>query len=304
MKRLFLLLLFGALLFSARAQTAIRAGREGDNIVLRVADKEFAGSQTILLTLSNLKNCNRSAGTSVHCVQQEGQPLLTLRPIDPKQRIGYNYTYRVYDYRIDPQVDTAFVYRMPCAAGRSVRVGLRSWITDRYSKSEEELAKIGTGFLLAQGDTIYAMRRGIVTRIERPENERIRRGQTFSSESFRIWVEHPDGSIARYSPVDGANIFVSEGDRVLPSTPLALVGTYDGELFHTAVVTGWVTFIPGKDENGSQKASFRAFLPRFATTEGDLWPQDTCRYTPAVSDELIRREMSKREIKRLTDNKR
>ena len=84
---------------------------------------------------------------------------------------------------------------------------------------------------MEKGDTVYATRRGTVVEVGIPEREPDAPAAGLTSESPDLLVEQPDGTLAWYISPDGDNVLVEVGDEVLPGTPLALAGSYDGERY-------------------------------------------------------------------------
>jgi hypothetical protein len=106
-----------------------------------------------------------------------------------------------------------------------------------------------------------------------------------------------------YNCLDRDNLFVSEGDEILPSTPLGLVGTYDGELYGVSVQNFWYITKSGTKNSEGREYATEYFFPRFATTEGIVVPEHDKIYTPVVTDEMMTCEMTRKERKEYLKNK-
>lgn len=281
---------------SASAQPRIRTERLGNkNVEFYLEGNSYPGTLTVLLTLKELKNCNMSEGTTRYEVHGNGVRLVTLRPSDTQSGIGFRYSFRTIKGRVNPPVDTLLVCRMPCSTLRPVRVTGGVNVLDRLRKPEGRGQRLGTHFRLERGDTVYAARRGVVTEVRLAEKRAEDAPRvSFTSRSTSVQVEQRDGSFAWYICLDSENIFVSEGDEVLPGTPLALAGTYDGERYDVSVQFFYYRTEP------DQATESVHFFPPFATAEqGDVVPEHGKSYTPAMNDELLMREMTKKELKRL-----
>lgn len=303
MKRILFLLFLGTVGGPLFAQTVpglrIVAEQVGKNVVFRVAEKSYPGSETVFLTLDRVENCSTTPGTRTFTVRSDGQTLLTLQPVNEAYGVVYGYSYRFVEGLVDPPVDTTFVYRMPCSTLAPVRVGAM-WNVYDIDKRLENRKLLGYYFYLSEGDTVYAARRGIVTQVERrrrpgPDDA----GVSFTTETSKIVVEHPDGSFARYTSLDGDRLFVGEGDEVFPSTPLALAGSYDGSGYQVCLQLFWLTPNPDAAQRQRMRYVWRHFFPPFATTEGVVVPVSGRSYTPLATRELLTREMSRKELKRL-----
>lgn len=281
---------------SASAQPRIRTERLGNkNVEFYLEGNNYPGTLTVLITLKELENCNMSEGTTRYEVHGNGVRLVTLRPSDPQSGIGFRYSYRTIKGRVNPPVDTLLVCRMPCSTRKPVRVTGGVNVLDRLRKPREEQRRLGTHFRMERGDTVYAARRGVVTEVRLAEKRAEDAPRvSFTSRSTSVQVEQRDGSFAWYVCLDGENLFVSEGDEVLPGTPLALAGTYDGERYNVSVQ---FFYYRTKSDQATESVHF---FPPFATAEqGDVVPEHGKSYTPAMNDELLMRELTKKELKKL-----
>ncbi|WP_418991020.1 hypothetical protein [Alistipes sp.] len=284
----------------ASAQPRMRVERlENKHVEFYLDNKQYPGTLTAFVTLRELTNCGASEGTSRYEVRSTGQRLFTLRPSDAARSIGYGYSMRTIEGRLDPPVDTTLVCRMPCSTRKPIRVTGGVYVLDKYRKPRSEQRRLGTHFSLQRGDTVYAARRGVVTDVKVAE----KRAQdaprvSFTSRSTSVRIEQRDGSFAWYVCLDGENLFVSEGDEVLPGTPLALAGTYDGERYDVSVQFYYLRGVPG--EGDIPEVEKVHFFPPFLTVEESAVRLDHGRsYTPAMNEDLLTREMTKKEIKRL-----
>lgn len=167
-------------------------------------------------------------------------------------------------------------------------------IYDRFRKEKE--GALGLHFEMEKGDTVYAMRRGTVVRIEVAERDSDAPKVSFTSKSTSLRIEQPDGSLAWYVCLDPGNLLVGEGDEVLPGTPLALAGSYDGENYKVSVQTYWYATNPDPVEYKKKPVVQRRFFPRFATAEGVVCIEKGI-YQPVETEELVTREMTKKELK-------
>ena len=305
MKRILFAALFAGLCGGVLAQPRIRTERlDNKNVEFFLDGKTTPGTLTVYLTLKDLTNCNASAGTTKYEARFSGMRLLTLRPSDASRGIGYGYSVRFFNGPVDKRVDTAFVYRMPTTVAKPVRVSRGVSVYDRFRKNDEEKeGALGLHFEMEKGDTVYAMRRGTVADINISE-KRDPNAPTvsFSSKSSNLFVEQPDGSIAWYVCLDRDNILVAEGDEVLPGTPLALVGTYDGERYKFSVQTFW--WETNSDPETQEKKPFvrKRFFPHFVTAEGAVCIEKVT-YQSVETEALVTRELSTKELKKRSGGK-
>ena len=295
---------------AAQSLAVVRAEESADksNVVFSLSNKNYAGTISVFLTFDRIRNSNSATpgATSKYEARSDRARLMTLTAADKELGgIGYSYSYRLYPGRIDSPVDTAFVYRMPCTTRRPVEVHKTVSVMEKYSRGQDDRKQIGTYFVLEKGDTVYAMRRGVVARIDRPKSSDVSRDVRFTTESLDLLIEHPDGSEGRYICFDPGHLFVEEGSLVLPGTPLGLAGAYDQEEYHISVQLIYHVSDPAdpKHSRRSPVAATRHFLPLFATAEGSLRLEHGKQYTAVMNDDLLTADMSKREIKKLKGNK-
>ena len=295
-----LLLLIATLLAGnfAAARPKMRVERpDGKSVVFILDNNQRPGTTTVFLKIKETMNCNVSNETRRYFVTAPTARLLTLKPTDPTRGIGYNYSWYHVPGRVDPKFDSTFVYRMPCRTDRPVRINDTIYIQNRRTKALEKRHS-GTTFYLEEGDTVYAMRRGIVTEIELPKpSEQPPAKGRFFSKRVQITVEHPDGTIAEYINFDPDHLLVKAGQRVLPGTPLGLVGSYDGKDRPVSVRLLWYATNPSKKPNAKPFVT-HLYAPYLATTEGILIPRPWKLYTAVETPELVEREMTKKEIKK------
>jgi hypothetical protein len=168
-------------------------------------------------------------------------------------------------------------------------------VYDRFRK--EKKGALGLHFEMEKGDTVYAMRRGTVVEVGIPEREPDAPAVSFTSESPDLLVEQPDGTLAWYICLDGDNVLVEVGDEVLPGTPLALAGSYDGERYKVSVQTFWWESNPDPKERERKPFIRKHFFPQFVTEEGVVCVEKGV-YRPVETEELVIREMNRKELKK------
>ena len=136
--------------------------------------------------------------------------LFKLTISDPTQSPNYGFSIR---YRMgDPndKADENFNYLFPIGKGRTLK---------RHAVVVSNTSFIYRGTFNSQkGDTVFAVRKGIVTAMP-TMNEKADRIMKNSLE-----VRQADGTIAVYSNVDANNPFVQYGEKIFPGQPIGIVG--------------------------------------------------------------------------------
>ena len=282
---------------SARPRLRTEKGPDGKSLNFYVEDKDYPGMMTVLMNFSDVKNCDLTDGIRYFVVRNSGERLLTLRPLDNQKNIRYKLLCRFMEGAVDRMFDSTFVYRMPCQTGRPVRISGTVNILDKY-REKKPREPLGYFFQLEKGDTVYAMRRGLVVDIKQSEVPAEERPQyNYTSRSAKITVEHADGTRAWYVNFDPDHVFVNTGDDILPGMPLGLAGTYDGERYGISVQLYRYESDPRAATDTTPV--LRRLTMRFATEEGIVIPHGPGKYTPVMTDEMLTREMTKKERKKL-----
>lgn len=165
--------------------------------------------------------------------------------------------------------DIKFPYALPVKNGK-----ITAWKTD-LRESVKTL-----NFYMHRGDTVYATRSGIACKTANPK---------------QLLIYHADHTFAAYLVMD--ENFIVPGEQVLTGQPVGIAGktcvsiTYfflDENKFDALQATGY---------------AYSHFMPTFRTTEGDVIMEEKKKYEAVTEDELIMRDMTKREQKKYLKKK-
>ncbi len=267
------------------------------------AIKHTLGSYTLLLQFSELENTRQSPVYKT-VMRGASQKLLTVAPVQAERPVGCRYAYSyIRGYR-SPKLDSAFIYRLPYSTmkGEAVRAISLFNLNQRYFDGQPVRGWSAWEFRLAPGDTVFAMRKGLVVEMhdgEEPADEGI--AATYRSRANYVLVEQPDGTLCRYEVLEKGSIAVRPGDVVYPGTPIARAGTYyEGGEYQVRIAVYFPDenprFRQGDSKNGSA-FEWVYYNPRVATAQGEIRLQHGRTYRAVSSPELVQREMTKREIK-------
>lgn len=268
------------------------------------ATKHTVGSYTILLQFTELQN-TRQPATFRTVMRGNAQKLLTVQPIQPEQPVRCAYRYHYIRGYHAPKLDSTFVYRLPYSTSRRpVQACTLYNLDERYFDGKPARGWNPWQFLLDEGDTVFAMRKGIVVEVHDGEAP-IQAGlqATFRSKANFILVEHPDGTLCRYSVLDNGSITVEEGDLVFPGTPIGRAGTYyEGGERQVRIAVYFPDEIPDARKGnvtGEAPSLFEwvYYNPWFATSEGTVQLTSRSFFGAVSSPELVRKEMTKKELK-------
>jgi len=226
-------------------------------------------------------------------------PILTLKPQDTKKSTSFRYRYQYVRGTVNPRkVNRDFIYRLPVSLATSIEAReLLNAYTLYFSGKSHSVDFKAYQFIMERGDTVFAARKGVVISVVDKYDPITDRGEiSMNSENNRVMVEHADGTIATYGVLAKGNIAVQPGDKVYPGTPIALAGTFDGEVYQTRFMLYYLT------DNLSRINSLTDYAvtnhgidPLFSTSEGATTLTHGTTYTPTASPELVAAEMTKRE---------
>lgn len=312
-----LILFFALLPVLAAARPKVRIDYSPTlGVSYTLENKTFPGTATVLVKIRGLRNSHapqenlyvstQSGDIYRFAVRSNMTRFLRLSPIDKSSPVvcGPGFS-QIYQGPVSSEVDTAFVYRMPCTTARPVKVRCR---TGRDETSPG--ANTRCYFRCEAGDTVYAVRRGVVTKLARPQERDVDLSALEStSDRTRLTVEHPDGSLVLYRGLaEWAEPFVSEGDEVLPGQPLGLVGglVREGDRRYYGLQAVFYRLVFKTDDSDLDRVpgvTTVGFVPCFATTEGTVRMPEKGEFRAVMDDGLLTRELTRREIKRLKGNK-
>lgn len=259
------------------------------------------GTHTVFVAFRDMRN-TREPRMIIHEISTNGF-FYIIKPINKEENISYSaMLYTSLHGRFNPPVDSSFVYNLPFPAERKFTAHNMHDLWEKHFKEEDRDPMHAYQFIMEAGDTIAAMRKGIVTEIhdgKLPVDDYTE--ISFSSNYNFLKIEHADGSIASYKVLQNGSFMVKEGDTVYPGTPLALAGTYDNQIYQSRIS---VYCYQQKSENkylnieNIRNNVRRSYMePIFATSEGNLKLENEKTYTAVLDSNIITREMSKRELK-------
>lgn len=165
--------------------------------------------------------------------------------------------------------DITFPYALPVKNGEKT-----AWKIDLRERMKT------LNFYMQEGDTVYATRGGVAC-------------TTYSDRLLLVY--HADHSFAAYLVMD--QCFISAGDHVRTGQPVGIAGP-------TGVSISYFFLDENKFEYAmSSGYAYSHFVPYFRTTEGDIQLEEKKLYEAVVDDDLVTKEMTKREKKKYMKQK-
>lgn len=235
------------------------------------------GVFSVLLIFTEGTNCDLPISTV--CTITGKGVLYTVFPKSPNRGVGFGFNYRYAIGDATKAPEQTFTYRLP------VSVPVQALFIDKIDNTPKHIWR----FPLTKGDTIFAVRKGQVVEIVNQWSQ-----SDAAKKQNSVVVQHQDGTMAYYNVLEKGSIMVAQGDIVYPDTPLALAGTMDGSNFELSFYLSYLKLADSGD-----KFEYIDIDPMFLTNEGVLQLSDKGQYQPKTTKELIEKEMSRREIKKM-----
>lgn len=265
-------------------------------------EKELYGNFYLELIFSQIVNATPISFKET--ISSKNGSLFILKPLTTMSQIGYRYNYSYVRGMLNPKVDNTYEYILPFSKGKTAMVADVANINSDYFGSALPGRWKAFQFFMNPGDTVFAARKGVVVEITDGFEPDPTKSFAYNSNSNSVLVEHEDGTLAYYGILKSKSIMVKVGQTIFPHSPIAIAGTLDTD-DHTQI-RFYVYFLTNgnvKDENkmaSSIKSIYYSFVdPVFYTQEGSIHLTSMHKYTADYTSDLLIRELSKKEIKKL-----
>lgn len=266
--------------------------------------KKDPGNYTVVLKFKELTNTNSPYDHVLNVNDYSGKAL-RLRPSDAEQNIRYSYSYSYIRGKLKPKYNPDFIYTLPYQSGEKVNVSEAYFVKDRYFGSTTPDDWKVYHFYTENEATVTAARKGIVVEIKDEHDDKRLETVEYSSSVDQLMIEHADGTLARYGGFKKGSFKVEVGEVVFPGTPLGINVKMRSNNKHSISFT--IMYLQSSDIESTRGQSFKDYkslygfvTPRFYTAEDPnsiLVARQV--YTATDSPELIKREMTKKEQKKL-----
>lgn len=303
MTKNFVIICFILISLSAFSQRIILNGeRNTDNSYQITYTKEMPGTYCIYLNFNSYENTIKPEHKFV--VNDYSGILTVLRPIYKDKYIGLSYTYSYRRGIPNPDFDSTFVYLLPFRNGKKLEVRFMNYLGSKLFDEEEPKNWKSFQFISDQPDTVCAVRKGLVVKVTKDFAIDTSNVYSFSSKRNSVMVEHKDGTFAIYQGFNGDNIFVKEGDVVLPQQALGTLIQYDKKgNYQLRFAINFLTENPNEEFVNAPKSRYEYLNPYFQTTDGIIKLSNRKKYECRTSADIILKELTKKEIKKLTQKK-
>jgi murein DD-endopeptidase MepM/ murein hydrolase activator NlpD len=295
--------------FSQQKPVEITIKRNDDKTVDFYYKKTSPGSTHIIIKFKKLENAKSNLVIKKNIKGFSGN-LLKLEPFDDKKNINFSYSYSYMLGNSKAKVENQFKYLLPFKSGKEVEAIDLNYLGNKYGNTEPKNWK-AIQFLTNPNDTIYASRKGVVVETKNEFSEDNSTEYSYKKGANHIIIEHEDGTLAKYGVLKRNSLMVKLGDKVYPSIPIAIAGTYDKP--ENSQLRFEVYFLDneiiasrkiGEKQTLANQKHYYAFVnPFFHTKSNTTQLHSGEKYIAIWNDDIIELEMSKREKKKWQKNK-
>ncbi len=290
-------------LFAQPQKINIKTKQNEDKSVTFNYEKEVPGSYTLILDFDFLENAYGKK--FVKTIDNKIGEIVDLEPINPYKEIRYTYRYWHFMGKYNPKFDSTFVYLLPLSTEKDFKVYQMTNLNEQYFNGEK--AKNWTALLFETeiGDTVFATRKGQVIKLVDEFEYDSLHIVSYKSKVNELVIEHEDGTLARYSGIKKNSFMVKLGQTVYPRTPLGVTERYDksmkGQLCFMIYYLCDITLQKDNRETLINQIDRYGYVnPFFLTEKGTEQLKHNNNYRVKISNEIITKEFTRRELKKIT----
>lgn len=265
-------------------------------------EKQDPGTYTVLIKFGDLTNADGSNEQDFTIKGYSGN-VLTLKPRNVGQGIGYAYTSTYIRGKFEPKYDANFIYALPYKSGAKIMVAEAGFVGAKYFGNTTPADWKVYNFYSKLQDTVTAVRKGVVVDIKDLHEIETSGDLAYSSKSNSMIIEHADGTLATYKGFKKGSFAVEVGQTVFPGTALGLnTKTNPKSDFHISLM---MSYLKSKEIDRTRtlqnsKSLYGFITPRFSTLEDpNVILESRKAYTAALPVEVLKRELTKKELKKL-----
>jgi hypothetical protein len=266
-------------------------------------EKKLPGSYYVVLEFSDVSNCYTNEYKTV--VNGYSGRLLTLKPINAQQGIGYSLRYSAIMGVPNPKVDSLFQYTFPFKIGKKVKIYEAGNIGEKYFGSEKPANWKSYVVHFKSPDTIFSMRKGIVVKLTNEYDDDASIKKHYTSKRNSLIIEHEDGTFAEYKGFKKNSFKVKLGQIVYPQTQLGTIELFNKSennyRFDFCIYYLFNLKSIGNDEKQTFKnngSRYKFVTPSFLTSEGFTTVESKNEYTAFINETILLQEMTRSEKKK------
>lgn len=253
---------------------------------------------TYYLTLSFKDEINMTKPQDRFVITGDRGTLVRVKPIFPNRQFSISYSYKYVLGRPNPKIDSSLIYLLPFKEGVTRSVDYMRDIGSAFLGMVPPHNWKSFLFISAVPDTVCAVRKGVVVSVTDLYQTDTLREYSYSREKNSIIIEHIDGTFSNYTGFEQGKIFVEPGDVVLPNQPLGVLAFYDKKREYQLRLTLYYRIETYREKEFKNELSY--IDPFFFTDKGVVKLENRTTYSTLVKKEIIEKELTKSEIKRLS----
>ncbi len=283
--------------FAQRSEIEIERTQNLDNSATLSYKKNIPGTVFLKIDFNNVYNSDVSYFEQV--LTFDSGTLTRVIPIEKDKSVNFGYSFSYLKINPKPKVDSTFIYLLPFKKGKKIQIFEADNAYEFYLGKKKE--KTWKSYFVRSNvpDTVCAIRKGIVVEVINEHKTDITDNFEFTSRKNRIKVEHPDGTYAVYNGLKQHSFMVKLGDVIYPNTPLAVLDFFKEKSYAFHFSINYIKSIDRSAFSDSSKIYNEYLTPYFVSAEGNQKVTSGNTYTVEVNDEIIQKELTKREIKKL-----
>jgi hypothetical protein len=183
-----------------------------DKVIFNAFNKSYY-PYDLTINFSDLQNLLPKIFERKIVINPGNNMLFALSVVNKDQSIQYEYSI-TYKIKLSDIPDLSFPYLFPISAGRTVKL-------QSINTGNKEVF-LNNQFKMLKRDTVFAIRKGIVTSL--PDNNK-EVDRIMKSSSLEIY--HTDGTIAIYLGLDPSLLLIQLGQTAYPGQPIGIIGNTD-----------------------------------------------------------------------------
>lgn len=262
-----------------------------DNSVDFLYTKRMPGSYYVIVNFNTMSNCSQFDYKGV--IKGRTGKLLKLTPLDNKLPIGFSYGFSYVRGTPNPRVNKDFNYVLPFKKGKTIEITESINLEEQFFEDSEK-GKDWKSFIVNRNtaDTVHSMRKGVVIEVEDEFDENnSSREYLYTSQMNAIYIEHEDGTVARYIGFKKGSIFVKLGQTVYPHTKLGVLSRFSDATYRLYFDVSYLGEIGSDIYSGATKY----ISPYFYTSNGTVKLKHATTYTANINEAIFTKEFTRRE---------
>ena len=295
---------FSLNIFSQSNEIDVLLRYNPDNSVDFNFSKNFPGFCYLELEVIPSVNCAKKTFNSVINIRKGS--LFKLRPVSEDKPMDFTFNFKYLRGYPNPKINEDFIYLLPFENGQSFKVLKAYNIFEKYIKHQKDSSWDSNIIDFPKAVKIFAIRKGIVLSIEKTFKAFDKSDYEWTSEINKITIEHEDGTIARYLGLNKDSIDLKVGDTVFPNDYLGTLDVYQSNIYRLYFDVSYLntnSFEKINNNTISEDSLYSNISPLFLSKDGVVKLENNKVYKSLVENDIITKEMSRRQRKKFNKNK-